>query len=286
MKKKVLYPLFLGFLAIFILVFSRDTLGVLAQNPGDIPEAPPPPPVCTERQYNECVACNTSRSVVEKNCDGNLTWDVGPDQEDAACGNLCPVPAAAAPAPSCPAQACDEDVTYCDAQIGRMVRKHGGYWDSQKCQCVYNFDNVNFGLCPAAAPAPAVAPAVITLLPAVGAPLPVPAPAPAAQPAAVATAACPSGTTQTVQGSTIVCVAQSQQQTQGPVTQTNTQTVNVTGASPAPVAQAAQASSPKVLAAVAPKVLPKTGAESLAIIPALGGLWWLGRKLRKNFKVV
>lgn len=64
-------------------------------------------------------------------------------------------------------------------------------------------------------------------------------------------------------------------------TQTQTQTVNITQAA-APAPQVA----PQVTAQAAPKVLPKTGADALLVPPVLLGLWWAGRKLRKNFRVV
>lgn len=60
-------------------------------------------------------------------------------------------------------------------------------------------------------------------------------------------------------------------------TQTQTQTVNITQAA---------AAQPQVLGAAAPRVLPKTGPDVLWAAPVLLGLAVLGRKIRKNFKLV
>lgn len=89
---------------------NPDSLG--CPNPAEVigeeplpPEQPAPAPTpaqqCTEvRQYNECIACNTSRRISQDSC-GNYKVIVA-SQNDTACSSLCPAPPPAPPAPPVP----------------------------------------------------------------------------------------------------------------------------------------------------------------------------------------
>lgn len=107
-----------------------------------------------------------------------------------------------------------------------------------------------------------------------------PAPTPTPTPVGGPVLQCPAGFVSQVQGSTIVCVQQTQSQSQ---TQNNNQTSNqtVSVSAPAPVVTTAPAQPQVVATAAAPGVttLPKTGLPLAAY--SLAGLLPVGLKLRR-----
>lgn len=93
--------------------------------------------------YQNCEG--TYRRVkTDKKCDGSTDPIENSDKSEEDCkkaggswrDNRCFTPSN--PKPAQGEQKCEDDITYCDS--GKAIRKHGGYWDGNKC--IYDFYNI------------------------------------------------------------------------------------------------------------------------------------------------
>ncbi len=108
-------------------------------------EPPPQQQRCEEIHLrNECVGCNESQKVYQKYCNGGISGDpyAGDRQYDSACSSWCASSQPPPPPPPPPSQSCNDDVRYCDENVGRIIHKHGGYYDGRSCQYAYDQEDV------------------------------------------------------------------------------------------------------------------------------------------------